>query len=237
MARIVKRKTGKRKSTKKRSVVKPGFTRIGGYYGRYNGTPGWEKKWFDTDIPSTQIPVAGSLFPTMNLVQQNAAQDGRIGRKIVITNLAFNYYLNKTAGSPFLSTRVMVVLDKQANGAQAAIGDVLQNAGDLTSYYNLANTQRFSVLYDKYNDLLSYVPASWTLNGPTNTVATSLQTTKHFKWSKRVNIPVEFSDAGANAATIANIKSNNLFIIVLQGSAGATTSTIDGMFRLRYSDC
>lgn len=237
MARIVKRKSGKRKSSKKRSAVKPGFTRVGGYYGRYNGTPGWEKKWFDTDIPATPVPGAGSVFPTMNLVQQNAAQNGRIGRKIVITNLAFNYYFTKFAQASFLSTRVLVVLDKQANGAPATMGDVLENPGDLTSYYNLANSQRFSILYDKYNDISSYVAASWTTAGATATVATSLPVSKHFKWSKRVNIPIEFSDAGGGAATIANVKSNNILIIAMQGSAGATTSTIDGMFRIRYSDC
>lgn len=235
MARMSKKSGRKAKMTKKKKYGKPGFTRQVGFYGRYNGTPGWEKKWADTDIPNTAIPNAGTVFGSMNIVQQNGASNGRIGRKITVTNLAFNYYLSKGNATPFFAARVTVVLDRQANGAVATQGDVFQNAGDLTSYLNLANSNRFVILYDKYHDLNAQVVA--VANTAIANTVTTIQYApyvRHFKWSKRVNIPLEFSDGAV--ATIANVKSNNIFVIVQQDTAGAAGVTIDGVFRIRYSD-
>lgn len=235
MARYSKKGSKKtKKYSKKRNYVKPGITRQVGYYGRYNGTPGWEKKWFDTNIPATVIPQGGINFGSMNIVQQNGASNGRIGRKIVITNLMFNFYANRAADSSFTVFRVTVVLDKQANGAGAGFGDVWQNAGDLTSYPNMVNTQRFSILYDKFIDLSSSGVATSQIAGNITTTNTYAPTSKHFKWSKRVNIPIEFSDGGV--ATIANIKSNNLIVYAQAASGGQHASNINGIFRIRYSD-
>lgn len=233
MARMTKKYSRKGKTTKKKRMVKPGFTRRSGYYGRYNGTPGWEKKWFDSDIPATQIPVGGSVFNSFNLVPQNTTSSGRIGRKITITDLHFNYYLLKGAQSAYTGFRVTVLLDKQCNGAAAAQGDVFQIAGDLTSYPNLANTGRFVFLYDKYIEVSAQTVATSTIAATVTTTNTTGVVNRHYKWSKRVNIPIEFSDA---AVSIATVKSNNLFLIVQQASGGAADSSIDGVFRIRYSD-
>jgi len=234
MARVYKKTGRKAKSTKKKRMVKSGFTRQVGFYGRYNGTPGWEKKWFDFDVPATNIPVAGHVIPSVNIIQQNTASNGRIGRKVILTNLAFNYYLKKAVDSPFASFRVTVVLDRQCNGAAATQGDVFQNPGDLTSYPNLVNTGRFVFLYDKYVDINSQAVQQSTIAGNVTTTNTAMIATRHLKWTKRVNIPLEFSDG--SPATIANVKSNNIFIIVNCGAGGGATSNINGMFRLRFSD-
>lgn len=236
MARYSKKGSKKtKKSSKKRNYVKPGFTRQVGYFGRYNGTPGWERKWFDTNIPATAIPQGGINFGSMNIVQQNGASNGRIGRKIVITNLMLNYYANRAADSSFTVFRITVVLDKQANGAGAGFGDVWQDAGDLTSYPNMVNTQRFSILYDKFIDLsTSAVQTSTFAQNPITTTTLYAPTSKHFKWSKRVNIPVEFSDGAV--ATIANVKSNNIIVYAQAASGGQHASNINGIFRIRYSD-
>jgi len=235
MARYSKKGSKKtKKSSKKRNYMKPGFTRQVGYYGRYNGTPGWEKKWFDTDIPGNAIPAAGANYGSMNVVQQNGASNGRIGRKIVITNLMLNYYANRAADSSFTAFRITVVLDKQANGANATFADVWQNAGDLTSYPNMVNTQRFSILYDKFVELSTSAILTTTTAAPIVTTTQFATSTKHFKWSKRVNIPVEFSDGAV--ATVANIKSNNILVFAQAASGGQHASNIDGLFRIRYSD-
>lgn len=234
MARVYKKSGRKGKTTKKKRMVKSGFTRQVGFYGRYNGTPGWEKKWFDFNLPATPIPAGGHVFPTMNLIPQNTLSNGRIGRKVVLTNLSFNYYLAKAVDSPFAAFRVTVVLDKQCNGAAATQGDVFQDPGDLTSYLNLVNTNRFVILYDKYVDINSQVVQQSTIGGGITITNTSMIVTRHQKWTKRVNIPLEFSDGAV--PTIANVKSNNIFVIVNCGAGGGANSNIDGMFRLRFSD-
>lgn len=235
MARYTKKGSKKtKKSSKKRNYVKPGFTRQVGYYGRYNGTPGWEKKFFDTDIPATAIGGNGINFGSMNLVPQNTQANGRIGRKIVLTNLQFNFYANKAVDSPFTVFRITVVLDRQSNGANAGFGDVWQTAPDLTAYPNMQNTQRFAILYDKFIELTSgTVSTTVSVGGTTNTTVYPI-VSKHFKWNKRVNIPIEFSDG--SPTTIANVKSNNILVFAQAAGAGQHTSNIDGQFRVRYSD-
>lgn len=235
MARYTKKGSKKtKKSSKKRNYVKPGFTRQVGYFGRYNGTPGWEKKFFDTDIPATAIGGNGINFGSMNLVPQNTQANGRIGRKIVLTNLQFNFYANKAIDSPFTVFRVTVVLDRQSNGANAGFGDVWQTAPDLTSYPNMQNTQRFAILYDKFIEMTSgAVSTTVIVGGTTNTTVYPI-VSKHFKWNKRVNIPIEFSDG--SPTTIANVKSNNILVFAQAAGAGQHTSNIDGQFRVRYSD-
>jgi len=233
MARVYKKSGRKGKTPKKKRMVKPGFTRQVGFYGRYNGSPGWEKKWFDLDLAATQVQAAGNVIPSVNLVAQGTTSNGRIGRKITLTNLAFNYYMVLREDSSYCACRVSVILDKQCNGAAATQGDVFQNAGDLTSYPNLANVNRFVMLYDKYFELHASTVATSTIAMTVTTTNTTAPVNRHYKWSKRVNIPIEFSDA---AVSIATVKSNNVFVIVQQASGGTNDVFINGKFRIRYSD-
>lgn len=237
MARTLTKKSRKGKyPKKKRSVIKPGITRQVGFYGRYNGTPGWERKWFDTDIASQVIPAGGHIIATMNLVQQNTGANGRIGRKIHLTSLHMdNFYVLGPTSVNGATYRITVFLDKQCNGAAAQFGDLWANPGDMTSFPNLANTGRFVFLYDKTFILNPTIIARSSDAMATTVTDRVPELSYHGKWSKRVSIPIEFSDV-AGAATIADIRSNNIGICLQCGTAGANDSTINGNFRIRYSD-
>ncbi len=209
-----------------------GRARLSGFYGRFSGA-GAELKFLDTSKAFTAFTLAGVVFDdSLNHVAQGNTESQRVGRKVVARHLSFRGIVQSGIATTTTTTdnmyRIIVYCDKQANGAAAAVTDILET-GALLSHYNLANQNRFKILYDQTRN----VPINalgQTAAGTFSTVSTD------FKWeiNLKMNIPIEF-DNTATDGSIATIRSNNIGIIGLSiTDAGAPLLTY--ISRLRYSD-
>jgi len=209
----------------RRRAVVPGVTRTGGYYARF-GPNSDENKFFDTAISALadatgEVPGTGGQ---LCLIPQNDTQSGRDGRKCTITSIFIKGHFAFSPGAGTTAADVVhlyVVLDKQCNGGAAAVSDVLTSTSVGTSFNNLANVDRFTIL------------KHWKVRLQSGAgVSTAYGQDIHFKqWYKKCNIPLFFS---GTTGAITEIKSNNVFLIC--GSAGNTDDLcyFDGQCRIRF---
>ncbi len=216
---------GKKYYMQKTRALKLGYARRVGYYGRYNKASGVgrELKFHDVDLDDGVIAAGGTITPSINLIAQGVTESARIGRKCVIKKIQWRYRLcltNSTSGTTD-TVRIIMYLDKQANGATAAVTDILETA-DIHSFNNLVNSGRFRILMDRSVDVLktSGGDASGTLNHADIHMSGT--------FFKNCNIPLEF--AGTTGA-ITEIRSNNLGVLLL-GKDGV--AQFDSKIRLRF---
>lgn len=227
LARPPKRSSGP--AFKKRRFT-PGKDRTSGFYGRFSPSGG-ELKFFDTDINVGGFVPAGGVHASINNIAQGTAENQRIGRKCTLRSLHWNYEIGVPAvlGVAYPPSgqegRIIVFLDKQANGASAAVTDVLETA-DWQSYRNLANSGRFQVLMDK---TITFNSDNMTQNGVAN--YSSKGVTKSYRVNKKLNIPLEFN--GIDGAT-SEIRSNNIGILFI--AKNTNDLSLGSKMRLRFSD-
>lgn len=220
------------KKAPKRSK-RAGYTRTGGFYGRFAGKNA-ELKFFDTAFAAFTFDTTGEILPgggtatSINLVPQGTTESTRIGRKIVIKKISIKGMikyptLSGTALTPIL--RMALVLDKQANGAYPAWSDIY-SSDEPYSFLNLANSQRFVIMKDWFFTL---APTGGAYDG-TNDVFVGQA--KIIKYNKSCNLPIEFN---STTGAITEIRSNNLFLVA---DAKLMDDQVEGWLntRIRYSD-
>ncbi len=229
------RRTRARYAPRRRPARFAGYYRKSGYYGRFGpgrrGDKGPELKFHDLDIDDAVVAAAGSIAEDSCVtIAQDTTESTRVGRKCTIRsiNWRFAVSLPATAAAGTGGTdevRVILYLDKQCNGATAAVTDVLESA-DFQSFNNLANKSRFRVLMDR-----AYVmkPPAAAGDGTTNDFNADLMTDAFFK---KVAIPIEY-DNTATTGAITTVRSNNIGVITISrgGLAG-----FESKMRLRFSD-
>ncbi len=205
-----------------------GFLRASGYY----GASSTELKFFDLEINDTAIGVTGSLFDSINKVKQGTGEEERTGRKMTIKkiNWHYNIVLPKLDGgsSANLGTtvRVILYLDKQANGATATAADILEDndvAVNYQSYNKLSNKNRFRILMDRSHDI-NYLTLASTSVGNFDQAPVS----QSYSLYKECNIPVEFSDT---TGAMAEIRSNNVGVLLV---AENPIANFDSKIRIRF---
>lgn len=223
------RTNGGRNGAKKRktTVARPGYQRTVGYYGRF-APSGGERKFFDTTRATQTVAATGTIMNlSLNLIPQGTTESTRIGRKCVIRalNLRGNYNLPGATAAANTSDilRIIVYVDKQANGATAAVTDILETAS-YNSFRNLAESGRFKLLYDKSHALNTMGGAG---NGTTDSFG---EIARPWSFNKRCMIPIEFS---STTGAITEIRSNNIGVLAI--SKGAVAQ-LDYIARVRYSD-
>lgn len=240
-----------------RRLRKNGFSRKTGHYGRYitnyaANVPAFarrgmqaELKFVDTQIILSPIDNVGSIVnPSLNVVPQNTTQSGRIGRNIMLRKVMFkgNLHMVETLSDDMAEVarkahdevRVIFYLDKQTNGTAATPAQILENvtAGQAVhSFRNLANSKRFSILYDRKFRLNtgSIVENSGTPAGGERFI--SARTIFPFQFFLNVNIPIEY-DAVATTGALSTQKTNNIGLLAI---STALKSSIEGTFRIRYT--
>jgi len=203
-----------------------GYDRSGGFYGRFTG-PGAELKFFDTansfSFDTTgEVPATGQL----NLIPQGTTESTRIGRKCVLKSVEIRGDVRFAPGASAQAATTVamyLVLDKQCNGAAAAVTDVFTtNALTTTALVNLANSERFVIL------------KKWliVINATAGVTTAYSSANRHLEYFKRCNIPLEFN---STAGAITEIRSNNLFLLAGTDTNDDLTS-FTGTTRVRFSD-
>ncbi len=207
-----------------------GYLRSGGFYGRFQPSHG-EMKFHDVDVNSAAVAATGVIASTtINIIAQNTTETGRIGRKCTIRSINWRYQIvlpeQDAVATPASSDslRMILYLDKQANGATATVLGILETA-DFQSFRNLANSNRFSILMDKtvavnYQNLAS----------DNNALVSSTLVNFDDAWYKKCSIPIEFD---STTGALTEMRSNNLGVLLITSGAVATFRST---FRLRFSD-
>ncbi len=209
-------------------IVVPGFTRRTGFFGRFG--IGGELKFHDIDIDDATIATGGTIaLDSCNKIAQGVTEVTRVGRKCTIRsiNWRFNIALVEQDGvaDPLNAdtVRVILYLDKQANGAAATVTAILE-ADDYQSFNNLANKGRFRTLMDRTYTMNSQAGGG---NGTASDWAGVRQDDTFFK---KVNIPIEFD---STTGAITEIRSNNIGVLLV---GVAQTTSFDSKMRIRFSD-
>lgn len=207
----------------------PGLTRVTGYYGRYNVAGGGEKKFFDTAYNGVAFATTGTITTSVNLIPQGVTESTRVGRKCVITSINIKGMILLPSSTDVDNAsdiaRVIVYLDKQANGAAASVTDILETAS-FSSYLNLANSQRFKILSNQVFSLNSCA------GGYDGTNITSFAVLRDYSFSKKCNLPLEFSNT---TGAITELRSNNIGMLLISATTGVGTSLF-ATARVRFSD-
>ncbi len=218
---------------KKRKVFVPGADRVGGYYGRYAGAGGavsGERKFHDVDLDDNVISSGGTVTDSINKIAQGVTESQRIGRKCTIKSINWSWNINlpevDAAATPSAAdiARLIVFVDKQCNGATAAVLDILETA-DFNSFRNLSNSGRFQVLMDRRIDM-NYMGLASDNAG----VVSQAQIQHYGSFYKNCNIPIEFDNT---TGAITEIRSNNIGILVISISGNPVFKS---KIRLRFSD-
>lgn len=204
-----------------------------GVESHFGGSRG-ELKAFDTTV-TLAFDTAGT-FSTLNLPVNGPELYQRIGRKIYMRNVHLRGVINlanTAANSAQDFLRVLLIYDRQSNGALPNIASILQdsNAGagsSVLSEINLTNRARFQVLRD-----FQMVPPMFQ-NG--TFLMSGLDQTRDFQldWFVKLRgLEAEFN--GVNGGTIADITSGSLFV-VCQDQNNLSTWQLQLHARLRYYD-
>ncbi len=226
----VERYMRRRKTTYKRKRFTPGLNRTGGFYGRFSGLNA-EMKFHDLSVAQAVFSATGTISSTsLNVISQGVGEAQRVGRKCTIKSINWHWVLRlfqrtTQATPPTADTvRMIIYLDRQCNGAAATVLGILETA-QFQSFRNLANTNRFQILYDK-TKALNYLSVTSDIDNEFN----AMETTFAGSFYKKVNIPIEYD---STSGTIGEIRSNNLGVLTIaeNGLPGLTSR-----MRLRFSD-
>lgn len=212
-----------------RAIV--GLVRTGGFYGRFG--PTGELKFFDTySGAAVAVGAAGTITNNcLNIIPQSDGQSGRVGRSVTVKAVYMKGFVNlasqATAVAATDTMRVIIYLDKQANGAAATAGNILAvlpgGAVDFLSFRNLENSARFQILAEKKFDITA-------MAGPAG-VSTGAREIS-FNLAKKCNIPITWDSTAATGA-LTTVRSNNIGVLCINQ---VTSATIEYNCRLRYSD-
>lgn len=196
-----------------------------------------EVKFFDVSValaavglPLPSLPPTGSEpaaaftgITELNCVQQGATAYNRIGTKIQIKSIYFNCLLSLMGSAPTSnSCRLMLVYDRQPNGAFPALSSILSDnissAPNFTCGVNMANRSRFVILRDQY--------FAFNQNGVT------IQPVSMFVKTK---LETQFA---SNAGNIGDINTGALFLVAMAitNSAVCSIQAYHAHSRIRYFD-
>lgn len=251
--------TGKRKRQPTKRVMKKKVTRRTSRHSVIPGllkTRGEEKKVLftgqATSGSSTLALNTTGTIQCLNLIQVGSSMFNRIGRRLEMVsvrfsgNLSFITSLGANRNSITDYGRIIVVYDRQTNGAYPAITDVLQDtdqAGNNTtsalSGLNMNNRERFVTILDHRfsipacsNEIFSAGAAAY--EGPTD----SFQPRPCIDEYRRLSKLTTHYKADSNPAVIGDISTGGLYVISLANLASGSENFLINPWnvRLKYVD-
>lgn len=111
--------------------------------------PRSEKKYVDVfDNNDTVITQAGTIT-LLSAINQGTTQNDMVGDNCTIVSNLFRIRITPNATSQMNYLRVMIIRDRQPNGAAPVQADIIETATDVLSALTDLNAERFKVLFDK----------------------------------------------------------------------------------------
>jgi len=201
-----------------------------------NGLGSIEKKVIDINQTTYAVENTGTVLGLLNGCAPGSQNYNRVGRKINLKSLQIRgFFYNTATASGARLVRMIIVYDKQPNGAAPTYANIVssQNIAGTTSslscdMVNLDNRNRFEIIRDKCWD---FAPIS---NVTDQALAGSPQT-----YCVNEFIPLKNRQTIYNAGTagtIGDIQSGSLYVFFIANTANGTGSTFLGSFRTRFID-
>ncbi len=219
------------KSTRAKRAVRrnPGMLRTTGFSSRFGGTQ-QEMKFHDVSNGGNTVSATGEILDlSLNLIANGTGESQRIGRKSVIRKIGVRYQMLLPAEASTASEcsdvlRLIIYIDKQANGAAATVSQILSGT-NFMDFNNLENKGRFTILMDKYHP----ISAS---NGfqTSSSAGTTGEAIRFHQWHKKVQVPISFN---STTGAITEICCNNIGVL---GISQKGILAFSGEYRLRFTD-
>lgn len=162
-----------------------------------------EPKYADDANGSYAITSAGTVT-RLSICAQGTDINQRVGNKIKLKHLEFNFNLNavvRTANAWYNVCRLMILQDSNDDGTAPVTADILAAASPISAFQglNMVTKKRFNVVMDKLITIDKF--SSEPLTGLGNTV---LYTSDSYMSSKRrykVKQPITFSGTANTTST------------------------------------
>lgn len=203
-------------------------SRLGSKYRSKVSKPEMKKKF--VSWAGTSINTTGIATELTSAIAQGTAYDERIGRKIKLHSIDLRGHFTYTPTAITdgdANVRVVLVLDKQTNGALYTAGSLFHDtAHTFYTHFNVENNQRFTILYDKVFRL--------PIENENTAAGTPGSVEKPFHIRKKLNHVLEFDTSVAG--TIADLKSNSLSMYTVSGTNGSGKIVKDMEMQLEFSD-
>lgn len=207
-----------------------------------------EKKVICTSSAITGVALAMNTTGTiqaLNLIQVGSSMFNRIGRKIEMRSLRLVCNINtlnvtRATISPQIG-RIMVIYDRQTNGANPTLTDFLQdtdqaggNSASTLSGLNMNNRERFVTIIDKKTSLPQGTATAGVL---TNVFPNGEPIPETIDEFRRLRGLTTHYKADSNPAVIGDIATGGLFILAFSDyGPGAEIFSFDYNVRLKYVD-
>lgn len=184
-----------------------------------------EFKFHDLNIDDAVVAQNGTIVQaSCVLIAAGTGQSERVGRRINVVKLQWRYEVTLPETTDATKThddvRFVLYVDKQANGATAAVTDILVS-DNYQSYYQLRNIGRFAVLVDKTINLQSTSGVATTGYG---------EASKSGDFEFLLDMDVDYT---GTTGVLTEIASANIGVMLV-GSGGLAGFT--SKMRIRYSD-
>lgn len=220
-------------------------------YGQYTQSRGGEVKSVDILGPAGGAQAAFTLNATeqltaLPLITIGSSSWNRIGRKVALKSLHIRAFLQQTGNAvvPGLNWyRILVVYDKQTNGALPTISDILKDQRNgatdqpvtaVTSGINLNNRERFEILMDECGYTPAYDTAAPAAASNTITGIPDAKLASRFIKLKGRECHFQLD---SSPAVIGDISTGNLILCTFGNiAAGSEPFGLTASIRLRYSD-
>lgn len=192
------------------------------------------------------LNTTANIVP-LNLVQAGSSFNNRVGRKLEMKSLyitgavVVRSYASSTLQEDY--ARIIVVYDRQTNGALPAIGDYLlsvNQAGGTSStvfdQFNVNNRDRFVTLADMRLTLPVVGLAGAGVPNLFGPVEGNRRTFNIQKFINLRNLVTQYK-ADSSPAVIGDIATGSLILITMGAfGAGAESYQLNLTYRLRYTD-
>lgn len=212
-----------------------GFTNV-----RTGGYMDMEKKFVDYEMTDDAFTTTWSVMEDatadcISAVSQGDGESQRDGRTYHIRSLHMKFFVSRASAESATNPpvdmiwRILVVLDKQTNGAQLTATDVMDAGGtdDVLSFRNLQFTRRFQVLAD----MKGVLKPQMVNEGAINLFANGISYSHPRSFNRTFKTPLKVTTSGTTAV-IAAIQDYSIHVI---GISTSTSCLLSYASRLRFS--
>ncbi len=209
---VIKTGTASKTAVKALRVAKKALSMVAG-----------ELKILDRTGLGTTIPDGAGVIIQLNNVQIGDTNITREGNMILVKHISVELMLKINASASSSQIRVLLIRDKQTNGALYGVDDVLQSIANLTgliSPLDIDFKARFTILHDRI----------YILNRPG--VSAVVSNVRHVKFNKRQNIKLRYD---TDIGDITDLQSNS-YSLLLIGSEITNAPTFDHFVRTKFID-
>jgi len=196
--------------------------------------------------PNEDVISTTATFDLLNGVQEGSSFYNRIGRKIMLKSIHVTGAIvpQSTGGGVPEYDRIMLIYDRQPNGAFPTASDVLTdydntgtNRSTSFSGMNMNNSERFLILRDHRFQVPDNNSGAAVVNNPGSDAIVDNTGIANINWFVKLKNLETHYKASSNPAVIGDIATGSLFLFTF-GSVPVATAGYQLQFksRLRYHD-